>query len=57
MTDEPDLTEIQERIMEALAIQNKEADFDPSVSAGISDEKLARQLGSPWKSFRRPCRG
>ena len=45
MTDEPDLTEIQERIMAALYMQNQEANFDPSVSAEISDETLARQLG------------
>jgi hypothetical protein len=45
MTDEPDITELQTRILEALAVQIQEANFNPSVSAGISDEKLARQLG------------
>jgi hypothetical protein len=45
MTDEPDITEIQTRIMEALAVQSQEANFNPSVSAGISDDKLAWRLG------------
>jgi hypothetical protein len=45
VTDEPDITETQKRILDALMIQAQEANFDPTVSAGISDEKLARQLG------------
>ena len=57
MTDEPDLTEIQERVMEALGNQMMEPGFDPSVSGGISDEELARQLGLTVEQVREAMRG
>jgi hypothetical protein len=45
MTNEPEISEIQMRIMEMLMIQTREAEFNPSASGGLSDERLAEQLG------------
>jgi DNA-binding CsgD family transcriptional regulator len=56
MSNERDLTEIEHRLLEALAIQRKEALYNQSVSDGISDEKLARQLGISVEEVREAMR-
>jgi hypothetical protein len=43
--DYPDVSELQRRILDALVMQDQEANYNSAVPSGLSEQMLARQLG------------